>query len=99
MYLALKQLGKVPPERALFVGDTPHDIEAGRRAGVRVVGVSWGFCTREELAACGADVCLNEPTVFGVRMLDYLNPKRRSELVIERSLRGDTQGISESRLT
>ncbi|CCF85516.1 HAD family hydrolase [Nitrolancea hollandica] len=89
IYLALQQLGKVPSERALFVGDTPHDIEAGRRAGVRVVGVSWGFCTREELAACGAEVCLNEPAEIGVRMLDYLNPKRRSEPVMERLLVGD----------
>ncbi len=30
------------PEDALFVGDTPYDVSAGRRAGVRVIGVRTG---------------------------------------------------------
>jgi len=36
--LALKSL-KLHPEEALYVGDLPHDIEAGRRAGTLTCGV------------------------------------------------------------
>ncbi|MHB1605704.1 MAG: HAD family hydrolase [Leptospirales bacterium] len=33
----------VTPERTLLVGDSVVDMEAGRRAGVRTIGVTWGF--------------------------------------------------------
>lgn len=33
----------IAPERTLLVGDSIVDMEAGRRAGVRTVGVTWGF--------------------------------------------------------
>ena len=49
----------VPPEDALFVGDSPHDIEAGRAAGVTTVGVTWGAFTRKELERSGADLVID----------------------------------------
>ncbi len=39
------------PESALFIGDSAHDIEAGRQAGVKTVAVGWGPIPREELEA------------------------------------------------
>ncbi len=33
----------VPPENAILVGDSVIDMEAGRKAGIRTVGVTWGF--------------------------------------------------------
>jgi len=39
------------PENALFIGDSAHDIEAGRRAGVETVAVGWGPIARDELEA------------------------------------------------
>jgi len=39
-------------EDTIMVGDTSHDIRMAQAAGVRAVGVSWGFHTREELEAC-----------------------------------------------
>lgn len=47
------------PGNALFVGDSPHDVESGRAAGVRTVGVTWGAFTREEMTASGADVVID----------------------------------------
>ncbi|NLY55872.1 MAG: HAD-IA family hydrolase [Firmicutes bacterium] len=38
--LALKRL-HYPPERALMVGDSPYDIEAGLRAGTTTAGLKW----------------------------------------------------------
>lgn len=43
------------PADAIFVGDSPHDVEAGRAAGVYTVGVTWGAFTREEMERSGAD--------------------------------------------
>lgn len=45
---------------AIFVGDSPHDVEAGRAAGVYTVGVSWGAFTRDEMARCGADLVIDD---------------------------------------
>lgn len=38
-----------------MIGDRKHDIEAARANGVPAVGVLWGFGSREELTAAGAD--------------------------------------------
>ncbi|CAN5221697.1 HAD family hydrolase [soil metagenome] len=38
---ALKQAG-FPPEEIVMIGDTPYDVEASTRAGVRIVGVRCG---------------------------------------------------------
>jgi 2-phosphoglycolate phosphatase len=46
---ALKGLGATP-EDCLFVGDSPADMEAGRRAGVRICAVTYGYGDPAELA-------------------------------------------------
>lgn len=50
---ALAETG-VAPERAVMVGDTRYDIEMARAAGVRSVGVRWGY--QAETALGRADV-------------------------------------------
>ncbi len=49
------------PEETMFIGDSPHDIEAGKRAGVTTVAVTWGPFARETLAAGEPDLWLEEP--------------------------------------
>lgn len=44
----------VPRGRVLYAGDSGVDMETAAAAGVRSVGVTWGFRTREELTAAGA---------------------------------------------
>lgn len=51
---------RVAPADAMFVGDSPHDIEAGRAAGVHTIGVTWGACSRDEMARAGADEVIHE---------------------------------------
>jgi pyrophosphatase PpaX len=46
-------------DNALFVGDSPHDVESGRAAGVLTVGVTWGAFTREEMERARADVVID----------------------------------------
>ena len=45
----------------LFIGDTAIDIETARAAGMRSVGVLWGFRDRLELERAGAEVVVREP--------------------------------------
>jgi len=42
------------PERTVFVGDTTYDMEMGRAAKVRSMGVNWGYHRPEQLLAAGA---------------------------------------------
>lgn len=46
--VALSQL-QVPAKKALMVGDTPYDIEAAQRAGVRTIAFLSGGWSREDL--------------------------------------------------
>ena len=46
---------------ALYVGDSGIDIETARAAGLRSVGVTWGFRARTELEAAGADHIVTQP--------------------------------------
>ena len=46
---ALNGLG-AKPEQCLFVGDSPADMEAGRRAGVQICAVTYGYGDPAEVA-------------------------------------------------
>jgi pyrophosphatase PpaX len=50
VHLALELIGYEPAD-AVFVGDSPHDVEAGNAAGVATVAALWGPFDRETLAA------------------------------------------------
>lgn len=45
-----------------IVGDRAHDVIAGRRNGLYSVGVTYGYGSREELAAAGADRICETPS-------------------------------------
>lgn len=60
---------KVKPEECIFVGDSNIDIITGHNAGMKSVGVLWGFRTKEELKAAGADYIINNPN----ELLSVLN--------------------------
>ena len=51
---------RATPEHAIFVGDSPHDIDAGRAAGVYTIAVTWGAFTRDEMDRAGADAVIHE---------------------------------------
>ena len=55
---ALERLGADPAE-AVFVGDTPYDMESGRRAGTRTIGITTGVFEGEQLSESGADLVLS----------------------------------------
>jgi phosphoglycolate phosphatase len=53
-----KQFG-MNPSQLVVVGDGPQDIEAGRRAGSRTIGVQGGFLAPERLIASQPDVLID----------------------------------------
>lgn len=46
----MRASGLTDKSKAVYVGDSDVDMLTGRNAGVRTVGVTWGFRSREELA-------------------------------------------------
>jgi phosphoglycolate phosphatase len=50
----------VLPDKAVFVGDSRIDVEAGKKAGVVTIGAAYGFRGREELEKEGADVIIED---------------------------------------
>ena len=54
-------LMKVGKEEAVYIGDSVHDMESGRAAGVRIAGVLWGPFTRPELERTKPDHWLERP--------------------------------------
>ena len=61
---ALDRLG-IEPDAAAFVGDSPHDMVAGRAAGVTTVAALWGPFSRAQLAG-------SEPDYYIERMGELL---------------------------
>jgi pyrophosphatase PpaX len=58
--LALRLLGQTA-DQAVYVGDSVHDMESGRAAGVLTAAVLWGPFDREQLAGTRPDHWLERP--------------------------------------
>jgi len=57
---AASALGVQPTECAV-VGDTEVDVRAGKAAGARTIGVTWGYGTRARLEDAGVDYLIETP--------------------------------------
>lgn len=47
--------------KTVFVGDSEIDVQTAKNAGIRFIGVTWGFRTREVLRNEGADYLIDTP--------------------------------------
>lgn len=52
------------PEQTVYVGDEVRDVDAARFAGIRSVAVTWGFNSRDALAAANPDWLIDEPEML-----------------------------------
>lgn len=63
----------VEAAQAVMIGDTTFDIEMGRAAGFRTIGVSWGYHAVTALHAAGADRLIDDfaalPSALGAGRL------------------------------
>lgn len=60
VFAALDALGQ-KTEDAVYIGDTEVDIATAKNSGIPCISVSWGFRSREELKAAGAEVIADTP--------------------------------------
>ena len=66
---ALQWAGIRDRSRAVMVGDRRHDVLGGRKAGIRAIGVLYGYGTREELMEAGALAVAANPEELGDMLL------------------------------
>jgi phosphoglycolate phosphatase len=59
--LACLKVFGAEPRDCLFIGDSPTDMEAGRRAGVKTCAVLWGYGRREDMARWEPDYWVEHP--------------------------------------
>jgi phosphoglycolate phosphatase len=60
----LKKLMKdktIPHENPIYVGDEIRDVEAAKKAGIKVIGVSWGYNTKIALQKANPDHIVEKP--------------------------------------
>ena len=60
--LAIAEALGIPPERFLYLGDTATDMRCAGRAGMRRIGVLWGFREEKELRDAGAERLIAHPS-------------------------------------
>lgn len=63
VHRAAELLG-VDPSVCALVGDTENDVLAGRAAGARTIGVTWGYGGRRRLEAAGVDFLVESPAAL-----------------------------------
>ncbi|MEN6348780.1 MAG: HAD family hydrolase [Syntrophomonas sp.] len=57
----LKELGTKPGE-TLYIGDSNVDVFTAKNAGIKIIGVTWGFRGKYELEEAGADYIVESPS-------------------------------------
>ena len=57
---ALEKLGRTS-ETAIYCGDSDVDVQTAHNAGLKCIGVLWGFRNRENLKKASADFIVSEP--------------------------------------
>lgn len=48
------------PNEMFLIGDSNHEIEAGKRAGIKSIAVTWGFSTEQKLKSENPDFMVND---------------------------------------
>ncbi len=61
---AIRKTFSLRPEHMLYIGDELRDVKASQKAGVPIAAVTWGFNSKESLAACAPDYLFETPTDF-----------------------------------
>jgi phosphoglycolate phosphatase len=65
-YEIMRRMG-LAKEDCMLVGDSDVDIATGINAGIKPVGVTWGFRSRDELVSAGAVTIIDSPgEILGV---------------------------------
>ena len=61
---AIRKTFSLRPEQMLYIGDELRDVKASQKAGIPIAAVTWGFNSRESLAAESPDHLFDKPADF-----------------------------------
>ena len=61
IYEAIGLSGKISTDEVIYCGDSNVDMETGKNAGVKTIGVTWGFRDRAELSAYDPWLIVDNP--------------------------------------
>ena len=61
---AIRKTFSLRSEELLYIGDEIRDIKASQKAGIPIAAVTWGFNSRESLAAESPDYLFEQPADF-----------------------------------
>lgn len=64
----------ISPSHSLMVGDRRHDIVGAHAVGMRGLGALWGYGSREEVEAAGADRLVERTVDLARAVLSMLDP-------------------------
>ena len=67
LHTAMGKAG-VDADRTVMVGDTVHDMRMAKAAGVKALGVAWGYHEIADLKEAGADVVIREFSEMDARI-------------------------------
>lgn len=83
IHYVLEACGAEKKEQAVMVGDREHDVKGAKENGIDVIGVLYGYGSREELIKAGADYLAESPKGL-VRLLGEICTKyaERTEGII-----------------
>lgn len=71
MLLKLMAFSNVPADRVLMIGDTTHDLDLARNAGVSAVGVGYGAHSRVALSTRSSVVIVENVTELTAWLMQY----------------------------
>jgi phosphoglycolate phosphatase len=66
---AIRKTFSLRPEDLLYIGDELRDVKASQKASIPIAAVTWGFNSRESLAAAAPDYLFDHPADF-LQLLD-----------------------------
>ncbi|MFA5532132.1 MAG: HAD family hydrolase [Candidatus Shapirobacteria bacterium] len=49
-------------DKTIFIGDSNHEIESGKKIGIKTGAVTWGFCSEEKLKSFNPDFMIHNLT-------------------------------------
>jgi HAD superfamily hydrolase (TIGR01549 family) len=68
--VALQKLNDPPPDKVIVVGDTPYDVDAAKKIGLKIIGVLCGGASEETLRETGAIAVYRDPADLLERYAD-----------------------------
>ena len=71
---AMAEIGAAKDE-TVIIGDTTFDMEMGKSAGTKTIGVTWGYHHRDELRGAGADILIDDYSELGAAIDHVLEAK------------------------